>query len=155
MARSLASGLSDTVHMYIAEVDRLPWPHHPFKRPHKRRFEAAVPIADRDCWEDWQPHVEAAICALPEDQVRLCPYHRPDWKLATEAAITCWQERESDDPDVVAEFLLRADLPEEAMWAASSLFADPIWINGSLLGNGQHRVCAMKLAGVSHCLVEE
>jgi hypothetical protein len=141
--------------MYIADVASLPWPHHPFKCPHKHKFEAAVPTADKDRWENWQPHVEAAIRSLPEDQIRLCPYHRPDWKLAAEAAITGWQECGSDDASVAAEFLSKIKLPDETGLAAWSFFADPIWINGPLLGNGQHRVCAMKLAGVPRCLVEE
>ena len=36
----------------------------------------------------------------------------------------------------------------EMLW---SFFAEPIFCSGNSLGNGQHRVCAMKLAKVPRC----
>jgi hypothetical protein len=39
----------------------------------------------------------------------------------------------------------------EALW---SFFREPIFVSGDVLGNGQHRICAMKLARVPRCLIE-
>ena len=39
--------------------------------------------------------------------------------------------------------------------ALVSFFSKPIWINGSELGNGQHRSCAIRLSRVVRCPVEE
>jgi hypothetical protein len=141
--------------MYIADVASLPWPHGLFRCPHKHVFDASIPDKDKDRREDSQPHVEAVARRFSKAQVRRCPYHRPDWIIAAEVAITCWQEARRDDLSDVGEALSQVDLTEETRWAAESFFIEPIWIDGPSLGNGQHRVCAMKLAGVSRCLVEE
>ncbi len=103
-----------------------------------------------------QAFVEEGIRSLSEAQVRHCPYHRPDWTVAARLAIDWWRERGREDQ--LNDFALAvADVTLSAAtrWAAESFFAEPIWINGqTLLGNGQHRVCAMKLASVPRCLVE-
>jgi hypothetical protein len=141
--------------MYIADVGRLPWPHGLFRCANKHIFEAALPDADKDRSESCQVYVEATARSLSESQIRLCPYHRPDWNLAARVAIDGWRDCESDDPSDVADALNQANLADETLWAAESFFIEPIWIIGPSLGNGQHRVCAMKLAGVRQCLVEE
>jgi hypothetical protein len=116
-------------------------------------FDASIPDSDRP--ENSQPHVEAVARSFSKAQVGRCPYHRPDWNIAAEVAVTCWQEARGDYLSDVGEALSQVDLTEETRWAAESFFIEPIWINGPSLGNGQHRVCAMKLAGVPRCLVEE
>lgn len=141
--------------LYIADLVSLPWPHGLFRCAHKRLFDDAMPDAARCHPEDCQSYVEAVARRLPEVQVRRCPYHRPDWKRAAEVAIGCWQESGCDEQSDLGKAFSRANLSEETRWAAESFFIEPIWINGPLLGNGQHRVCGMKLAGVTRCLVEE
>lgn len=140
--------------LYIADLASLPWPHGLFRCAHKRLFDSAIPEAAKPRPEDCQPHVEAVARGLPGIEIRRCPYHRPDWKLAAEVAISCWQESGCDDQFDPGEAFSRANLSEETRWAAESFFIKPIWIDGPLLGNGQHRVCGMKLAEVTQCLVE-
>ena len=55
-----------------------------------------------------------------------------------------------DRPPEQALRALGEPLNEHLFW----LFADPILLNGDQLGNGQHRVCAMKAQGVSQVPVE-
>lgn len=141
--------------MYIADVSALPWPHGLFRCPNARLFEASIPEADRDHAEKCQAFIEEGVHSLSQARVRHCSYHRPDWKVAARLAIDWWRERGSENqPDDFDLVLAEANLGIATRWAAESFFAEPIWINGPLLGNGQHRVCAMKLAGVPRCLVE-
>jgi hypothetical protein len=140
---------------YVAEVANLPWGHGLFNCRYSDLFEAAVREVPPDREEDGQPLIEAVARSLSSDQLRGCRYHPPDWKLAARTAIECWRESEPEDEILrVGEIFARADLPAEALWAAESFFVQPIYIDGPFLGNGQHRVCAMKLAGVDRCLVE-
>jgi hypothetical protein len=141
--------------MYVANVSSLPWPHGLFRCPNVQAFESVTPEADRAHAEKCQSVVEATISSLSDGRLRNCPYHRPDWKLAARLAIDWWRGRRGDDqPTDFALVLAEANLSIETQWASESFFAEPIWIDGPLLGNGQHRVCAMKLAGVERCLVE-
>jgi hypothetical protein len=141
--------------MYIADVSSLPWPHGLFRCPNTQLLKASTPGADAGDSEKCQAFVEEGIRLLSEAQVRHCPYHRPDWTVAARLAIDWWRERGREDQ--LGDFALAvadARLSAATRWAAESFFAEPIWINGPLLGNGQHRVCAMKLASVPRCLVE-
>jgi hypothetical protein len=45
-------------------------------------------------------------------------------------------------------------LDPETGWAFWSFFREPIFVSGDRLGNGQHRVCALRLAGVERCPIE-
>lgn len=141
--------------LYVAEIASLPWGHSLFNCHYNDLVEAAVRDVPPDRAEAGQPLVEAVARSLSSNQLRGCPYHAPDWKLAAKFAIECWQECEpEDDFFTIGEALARANLPGESRWAAESFFGQPIYVDGPLLGNGQHRVCAMKLAGVDQCLVE-
>jgi hypothetical protein len=141
--------------LYVAKLASLPWGHGLFNCKYSQLFESAVRDVPPDREELGQPLVEAVARSLSSDQLRRCPYHPPDWKLAAEVAIECWQNREPfDDFFAIEEALARADLPGESRWAAESFFVQPIYLDGPFLGNGQHRICAMKLAGVDRCLVE-
>jgi hypothetical protein len=55
---------------------------------------------------------------------------------------------------VSPEWLNSEGLEDEDLWAAVRFFREPIWVDGKRLGNGQHRVCAMKVSGVRRCLAE-
>jgi hypothetical protein len=141
--------------MYIAEVSSLPWPNGLFRCPNAQLLKPSAPEGDADDVEKCQAFVEEGVRSLSQAQVRHCPYHRPDWKVAARLAIDWWRERGREgQPDDFVLALAENKLSAATRWAAESFFAEPIWINGPLLGNGQHRVCAMKLAGVPRCLVE-
>lgn len=141
--------------MYIADVASLPWPHGLFRCPHTRLPQASAREPEAGDDEKGQAFVEAGVRSLSKAQVQLCPYHCPDWKVAARLAIDWW--RDCGREGRLEDFALAAadaKLDAATRWAAESFFVEPIWINGPLLGNGQHRVCAMKLADVPRCLVE-
>jgi hypothetical protein len=140
--------------LYVAEVSGFPWPHGLFRCTHTRRFDAALSDVPDDPPEAGQRIIEAVARSLSADDLRRCDYHRPDWVLAAQVAIDCWRSSRREDLADVGDAISRAGLSPQTQWAAESFFIEPIWINGPSLGNGQHRVCAMKLAGVGRCLVE-
>lgn len=140
--------------LYVAEVSGLPWPHGLFRCSHARQFDAALRGIPGDPPEAAQRTVESAARSLSPDDLRGCDYHGPDWVLAARVAIDCWRSSSREDLADVGDAISRAGLSPQTQWAAESFFVEPIWINGQSLGNGQHRVCAMKLAGVDRCLVE-
>lgn len=141
--------------MYIADVSSLPWPHGLFRCPNARLFQASAPEPDADDDEKCQAFIEAGVRSLSKAQVRRCSYHSPDWKVAARLAIDWWRDRGREGRlEDFALALADAKLDTATQWAAESFFVEPIWINGPLLGNGQHRVCGMKLADVPRCLVE-
>lgn len=140
--------------LYVAEVSGLPWPHSLFRCSHVRQVEAALRGIPDDPPEVVQRAVESVVRSLSPNDLRSCDYHRPDWVLAARVAIGCWRTSRREDLADVGDVISRAGLSPQIQWAAESFFVEPIWINGQSLGNGQHRVCATKLAGVYRCLVE-
>jgi hypothetical protein len=90
--------------------------------------------------------------SLSDDELARCPYHRPDWSMAANTAGTLL-ERTGRLTTALADQAARStSMDDQPAWALISLVADPILWNGSdQLANGQHRVCAMKLAGVRRC----
>ena len=140
--------------LYVAEVSRLPWPHGLFRSSHKPRFDKAAREHPDDSPAAEQRTVEAVARSLSDDDLRRCDYHAPDWVLAAGVAIDCWRSSEDEDLIGIGDAISHAGLLPPTQLAAESFFIEPIWINGASLGNGQHRVCAMKLAGVKRCLVE-
>jgi hypothetical protein len=139
---------------YIADMASLPWGHAIFRCRYTALFDAAVREVPAGRPETNQPVVENVARSLTSEQFAQCDYHRPDWVLAAKLAIDCWRERGSGRRSDIGIALERFVLSDDTRWAVESFFIEPIWIDGPLLGNGQHRICAMKLAGVRRCLVE-
>jgi hypothetical protein len=139
---------------YIADLASVPWPHGIFRCRYTAVFDAVVGDIPADRPESAQPLVENVARSLSPEQLSRCDYHRPDWIRAAKVAIDCWRACESGRRSDVGAALDRVAMSEDTRWAAESFFVEPIWIDGPLLGNGQHRVCAMKLAGVQSCVVE-
>lgn len=136
----------------VAAVADLPWP----RSLHRCAFAAELTreraAAGPGRFTDDEAHAAASRAASarlfarlgPADFAR-CAYHRGDWRRVAEAAVAVVE----GDPDA-GEGLG----PDERVWLAS-LLEDPIeWDQGGLgLGNGQHRVCALRAAGAPRCVV--
>jgi hypothetical protein len=128
-------------------VSALPFPFHLFRCPFETQHLHALELAgaDPDHWatpEECARAFELFITDIGRD-VPECPYHVPDWQLAASRAV------EALRPDGSHAAVNLEGLDRETQWAAHDLFVEPIFINGSRLGNGQHRTCAMKCAGAA------
>jgi hypothetical protein len=137
---------------HVVPVSTLPFPFHLFRCPFEQRHLRALELvgADQDDWET--PEQCAGACELfvadLGTDMAACPYHLPDWKLAAQRAVEAVRLDGSH-----AEVNLQG-LNEQTEWAAYDLFAEPIFLTGDRLGNGQHRTCAMKCAGVAAVPIE-
>lgn len=141
----------------VVPVASLPFPFHLFRCPFvERHLRALKAVGGRpDDYATPEQCSRAFRLFLTDVAAELttCPYHQPDWNLATERAIDAVRRGPIDAGSwVTAE---TQGLDHETAWAAWNFFAEPIWINGDRLGNGQHRVCAMKCAGVLEAPIEE
>lgn len=142
----------------VVPVVALPFPFHLFRCPfverHLRALEAVG--AQRDDYATPEQCSRAFRLFVTDvaEELTTCPYHQRDWNLAAERAIEAVRRRQSEGGSrVTAE---TEGLDHETAWAAWEFFAEPIWISGGdRLGNGQHRVCAMKCAGVLEAPIEE
>jgi hypothetical protein len=90
-----------------------------------------------------------------------CDYHQADWETATAAAIEALDGAAGLSSralaSVAAEIAIARGGDELTVCMAHSLFADPIFLmrgRQSSLGNGQHRMCAMKIAGIESCVMD-
>lgn len=146
--------MSESASMRVIAVNDLPWPHFLFRCRFSAVFEAAVPSdADDDVRAQY---VEACARGIPPRRLPRCEYHRPNWTWAAATAIACWETGDAEQAlQDAAEAGRRMGESHDTVWAMYSFFWDPILISGTRLGNGQHRVCAMKLAGVPRCLIED
>ena len=127
----------------IALVSDLPWADNPFRCRWKTQFDAA---GTSDFGE--------FVRGLTPEELAECPYHdgSTDWVEAARVAV---ELVEAGGPDPVDGYVQADTHTVCTPWAIVSFFAEPIFIDGDQLGNGQHRVCAMKLAGVERCPIEE
>ena len=92
--------------------------------------------------------------AADDRKVKSCEYHRPDWTKAAEVACSLVERGLTGDMHAFDLASKEAGLDECTRWAALSFLVEPIFVDGPRLGNGQHRVCAMKMAGVERCPIE-
>jgi len=134
-----------------------PFPFHLFRCPfverHLRALEAVGAQSDDYATAEQCSRAFGLFVTDVAAEIATCPYHQPDWNLAAERAIEAVRRRTTEAGSrVTAE---TAGLDHETAWAAWDFFAEPIWIDGDRLGNGQHRVCAMKCAGVLEAPIEE
>lgn len=132
-------------------LSALPWPHH----------QADCPLGElaehyRDRVPDTHGAHAAAFLSRPGRTIRAtCPYHQPDWprlvRILDETAAAATDER----PQVAAHPEYEQLSAAEQAWL-DFLVHDPIkYDDGSTaLTNGQHRLCALRAAGITHCPVK-
>jgi hypothetical protein len=134
----------------IAEVAAMPWPFDLFNCDWRERAGSVEGLDLGGC----QAAMRSMVESLSPDEVSACSYHRPDWPLAADTAVAL-VERTGDLADDDLATAARS-MDSETAWALYSFVGQPIiWNGGQRLGNGQHRVCAMKLQGVERCPVVE
>jgi hypothetical protein len=139
-------------HWRIADVDAMPWPRDLFRCPWRLRI--ADVLEDLDELEQ-QEATRSMVLSLTQEEVAACPYHQPAWRVAADTAVALVEAGQLSG-DHLARAARAADMDrdtEEALW--SFVWEPIIWNGGNRLRNGQHRVCAMKLAGVRRCPVVE
>ena len=139
----------------VVPVNALPFPFHLWKCPFEQRHLRALETvgADPDDYANPEQCSNAFDIFVADlgAEIVACPYHLPNWKLAAERAI----EATTRDPHDAITKLAIEDLDNETEWAAWEFFAEPIRLDGNRLGNGQHRTCAMKCAGVLAAPIED
>ncbi len=135
-------------------VEDLPVPHHLFKCLHQDRFDEML---GRHRDEPGRAYSEF-LAGLDPEQVARCPYHQADWqKVAALSVAVLARVQEGQRRDKALEQISRRfKLTDRDQIELFFLFADPIhWGFGAdQLGNGQHRVCALRMAGAEFCIVE-
>ncbi|MGH3571749.1 MAG: hypothetical protein ACRDR6_22785 [Pseudonocardiaceae bacterium] len=136
----------------------LPWPHRLSKCEHLKRIEAAVRTYpdDDDATDDAGQAATAEVFGeLTAADFAACRYHQAAWAAIGAIALELTESGKSD-----WEALEQIDREqrlsgEDRKWLRS-LFQDPIcWDDGDAsLVNGQHRLCALRAAGVSSCPID-
>ncbi|MFZ2176594.1 MAG: hypothetical protein WAW17_21645 [Rhodococcus sp. (in: high G+C Gram-positive bacteria)] len=135
----------------MVPLSALPWPH--------RQYQCAFAIAagkQLGRYGDAQAaHAAGFLSPDGQDTMKSCRYHEPRWLLVSKIVADCWDQRTQTLPGV-ADHPLYADLPTDDREALSSLTTDPmVWNDGAdAIANGQHRLCAMRAAGVTHSIVD-
>lgn len=158
-----ADARDDRTRWRVMPVEELPCPHHLFKcdleSEHRAILEAVCGGVD---WPSADERRRAFDLFAERfgDRIPACGYHEPDWHVAAAAAIKVAESGQADGglfdyADVVEEAAKSNGVDPATEWALWSFFEHPIFLDGpDDLGNGQHRVCAMKIAGVFRCPVE-
>jgi hypothetical protein len=131
----------------IARVEDLPWGHHPF-RCALLDASAQWPIE----LDEGQAKFEALVSGRSDAEVNQCPYHQADWRQAADLAVYAWRHQVWPDSTTFDELVDDHHLEEGTIAAAHSLFVEPIAYTATELMNGQHRVCALKLASVEEVI---
>ncbi|MHA6806303.1 hypothetical protein [Salinifilum ghardaiensis] len=131
----------------------LPWPHG----------QSDCPLEDlAEQYQDRVPDVHGAhatACLSRQgQQIRTtCAYHQADWPRLVRMLEESLAENtgESLRRRVKTHREFEHLSPSEQKWL-DSLVYDPIsWDDGSdALGNGQHRLCALRFAGVTRCPIQ-
>lgn len=135
-------------------VEDLPVPHHLFKCRYADRSGELIELYE----DDPARAGKEFLASLTDEEAARCGYHQADWRkiaslsVAVLARMQEGQQREKAIKAISRRFKLSHRDELELL----ILFADPIsWgFDTDELGNGQHRVCALKKAGAEFCIVE-
>jgi hypothetical protein len=137
-----------------ARIADLPYPHLLWKCKWSEVWRSEFQRAGKPDEADGRQRVFDAFAAgLGPAKLRRCPYHRADWIRIARVGVALIEGGEHPTEAALSP-ALRQLRPADAEWLYW-LFAEPIFISATQLGNGQHRVCAMRLAGVERCPIEE
>lgn len=134
----------------VAAAD-LPWPHALVLCAHSARWKqlaAAYPKGERAI------HVAHAelFARLRDRDFAVCPYHQADWQAIAQTALEFTAAQATGDEAMAERLSTMQHLDEEdRQWARDLLYDHIAWSEGNTaLTNGQHRLCAMRAAGVTH-----
>jgi hypothetical protein len=141
-------------YLRIVPVAALPFPHHPFRCPHRQRFLDLAKLYDDHEWVVAGAHW---YLTLMSDDLAQCEFHRCDWRRVADASVAIL---ESLSPTATRGDLMDAcsaqRLQSPELEGLLSIFTEPIdWTPGSpTVTNGQHRLCALSAAGAERCVVD-
>lgn len=140
------------IRLAIAEIVELPYPHNLGECLWGQRHRALV-AEEGDDPDGHRRAYERLIAELGPDRVAQCSYHASDWKRATEIACKLLDEGtvRSGEPGERATAL---GATRDVAMAVYELFARPISHADGELCDGQHRTCAMRVAGAIRCPIE-
>lgn len=144
-------------------LSELPWPHQgsncdlfPRRGPIASTYPGVHVPGAKSGWDIGQVASAEMYAATPPSDRALCSYHQADWAGIAAAAGAILADGCHDLQQLLSRAEDYTDLGvTERDWLVS-LFADPIvWSDDSTaLTNGQHRLCALRAAGVRSCPVE-
>lgn len=143
--------------LVVVKVAILPWPWGPFKCRFKERFDRLAAAANPEDEAARSAIFATMVSELSAAERQQCRYHQTNWTIAAGVAVTAWCGKVSPDDAQFEDLVTHAGGGPDEWLGASSFFSEPIFLQPAdppTLGNGQHRVCAMKCAGVEHCLIE-
>jgi hypothetical protein len=136
-------------------VANLPWPWNPFKCQFADDFRKRVEgqeLSDTSRAEQF----ELLMQGRSPDEIGTCRYHQTDWPLVASIAVELHRSVPNLNYRDIEDGILGAGGTQSEVEAAKSLWIFPIvWTPGAeTVGNGQHRICALKTAQVELVLVE-
>jgi hypothetical protein len=130
-------------------ASQLPWPHSLHKCPHDLRAKRLAATYPED--NSQIAHAEMFTQLTPEDFAS-CPYHQADDWTAIAEGVLAYARAERDGEDERANQLYDAEhlTARDREWFRS-LISGHIWWNSGQerLTDGQHRLCALRAAGVN------
>lgn len=141
--------------MRVVRVNELPWPWNPFRCQWRDRFAAL--IADRDLGDTERATLfQEMATSLSPKEIKSCRFHDADWSVAADVAVDIFRQGMSPDTADLGALVQAVGGGAVETDAVRSFWMDPItWSPGSpFVGNGQHRICALKLAGAPAALAE-
>jgi len=126
----------------------LPWPHHLFKCAYAGRARQLIRAYTVE--GEQAAHAEL-FTQLHPDGFAACPYHQGDWP-AISALVLAFHQAQADGDKARAaraRAAMSALSPRDEKWATEWL-KDHLWWDSDdeQLTNGQHRLCALRAAGV-------
>ncbi|MFJ5851281.1 hypothetical protein [Streptomyces sp. NPDC092903] len=128
-------------------ASQLPWPHGLFKCPFGERANSLAVTYPKG--HSKTAHAEL-FTQLGKQDFAACPYHQADdWKGITDAVLSFADaEPDSDEQDRLYRAAHLSDRDRE--WFRSLIGGGHIWwdTGQTNLTNGQHRLCALRAAGV-------
>ncbi|MER8236148.1 hypothetical protein [Streptomyces sp. NPDC094049] len=131
----------------LVAASRLPWPHNLFKCRHHERAQALAATYPEG--HNKTAHAEL-FTRLSDQDFATCPYHQADdWKAVTETVLDFTRaEPDSEAQDRLYDATHLSD--RDRSWFRSLIGGGHIWWDhgSKYLTNGQHRLCALRAAGV-------
>jgi hypothetical protein len=136
----------------IVPVADLPYPHDLFKCSWRDLHRAAI-AAEADSPGGRRRAFEAFLADVGSTRITRCPYHELNWAVAADFVCDQFNSRVYDRERIITA-ARAVGVDESAIEGICEFFREPVWISGDGLGNGQHRSCAMRVAGGKSCPIE-
>lgn len=143
--------LSGTTGVRPVAATELPWPHSLFKCPYAERAKALARTYPDTPGVAQVAHAELFLQLHPEE-FAACPYHQADdWEAIAQAVLAHAEAEQAGEDDRAEELYAMEHLSERDRKWARQMVADHLWWDEgqTRITNGQHRVCAMRAAGVT------